>query len=185
MRIIAGKYKGKKLIAPEGLDVRPTSDRARESVFNILMNKLDRPISDYKIIDLFAGTGAFAFEALSRGVSKACLVESSSKSILYIKKNLENLNDAKNKVQILNQDATKLPKNIGEKYNLVFMDAPYNKSLSEPALVSLIKNSWLDSGAIIIIEIDKNENFEIPKELSLIDERIYGKAKFIFLKNLE
>jgi 16S rRNA (guanine966-N2)-methyltransferase len=184
MRIIAGKYKGKKLFAPEGVEVRPTSDRARESVFNILLNKLDNPISDYKIIDLFAGTGAFALEALSRGVSKACMVELSKKSIFCINKNIENLGDVKDKVKIINQDASKLSYNNGEKYNLVFIDAPYNKSLSEPALTSLLKNNWLDSNSIIIVEISKSEGFNIPDGVSVIDERIYGKAKFIFLKNL-
>jgi len=184
MRIIAGKYKSRKLVAPVGLDVRPTSDRARESVFNILLNKLDGPICDYKIIDLFAGTGAFALEALSRGVSQACVVELSKQSISFINKNIDNLGDVKNKVRIINQDATKLSNNTGDKYNLVFMDAPYRESLSEPALNSLLKNNWLESDALIIIEIEKWEDFTAPEGLSVIDERIYGKAKFIFLKNL-
>jgi len=177
MRIIGGKYRGKKLFSPQENGVRPTSDRARESVFNILNSMLPMEWSEYRLADLFAGTGAFALEALSRGVSTITMVDINTS---IIKKNAALFPIEKEKIKIITADAAKLGQNL-QKYNLLFMDAPYNKGLSELALLSLSQNDWLEDGAICIVETEKKEKLPLPAGFELTDERIYGLAKISFL----
>jgi 16S rRNA (guanine966-N2)-methyltransferase len=176
MRIVAGNYRGKKLYSPSGEDVRPTSDMARESVFNILRSRLS-DFSGIKLLDVFAGTGAFGFEAISRGVSEVCFID---KDIATLKKNAALFDKEKNKINILKADALKLPK-ASAKYNMVFMDAPYNKGFSEKALAQLVLGGWLADNALIIVETVKNESLSLDDSFKVIDERAYGLAKFTFL----
>ena len=173
MRIIAGQYRGKKLFTPSSDSVRPTSDRARESVFNIIRAHLNEEV---KLLDVFAGTGAFGLEALSRGVKKVVLVDL---DVTLAKKNAALFSKEAGKVDVIKADATKLP-SAREKFDIVFMDAPYKKGLSEKAIESLIQNGWLKENALLIVEMEKKENIETT--LEVIDERIYGVAKFLFLR---
>ncbi len=177
MRIIGGKYRGKKLFSPQNSGIRPTSDRARESVFNILNSILPMEWNEYRVADLFAGTGALALEALSRGVSAITMVDIDTSTI---KKNVALFPAEKEKIKMITADAAKLGRSI-QKYNLLFMDAPYNKGLSELALVSLTQNGWLEDGAICIVETEKKEKLTLPTGFDLTDERIYGLAKISFL----
>jgi 16S rRNA (guanine966-N2)-methyltransferase len=192
MRIISGKYKGKIINSPQDYDIRPTSDRTRSALFNILCHgKLksagisDKPnFSELTVIDVFAGTGALGLEALSRGAKKVVFIEKSRKSINLLRKNINSLK-AKNDCSIINKDATNLDKsNI--KANVIFADPPYQKELVEPTIKSLIKNNWIADNAIVIIETEANEIFSLPEEFELLDSRKYGKAKiniFKFEKN--
>lgn len=177
MRIIGGQYRGKKLFSPDSDKVRPTSDRAREALFNILNTRLNEPWAECALLDVFSGTGAFGLEALSRGAKKVCLIDSDTKSLL---KNVALFTKEKDKIKILHTDATKLP-SATEQYDILFMDAPYNKGLSEIALQQVAQKNWLKKGAICLVEVEKTEQISIPSCYKFENERIYGLAKVIFL----
>lgn len=177
MRIIGGSYRGKKLFSPQSDAVRPTSDRAREALFNILNFKLSLPWSSYSILDVFAGTGAFGLEALSRGCSSIGLVDINTQSL---EKNVALFAKEQDKIKIYRQNAQAMPKAL-KQYNLLFMDAPYNKNLSAPALESLAKQGWLAPQTLCLVEIEKSETLDIPPQYQFLEERIYGLAKIIFL----
>lgn len=176
MRIIAGIYRGKKLFTPESNDVRPTSDRARESVFNIINSKISGSWGDYNLLDLYSGSGAMGLEALSRGIKDICLIDKNTK---LLTRNAALFAKEQAKIKILTTDATKLP-NANKKYNLVFMDAPYKKGLTEKTLQELLQKNWLQTDALCVIEVEKNETFSLPDIFEIIDERTYGLAKFVF-----
>lgn len=175
MRIIAGKYRGKKLFSPSGDGVRPTSDRTREALFNILNSKLGNNWENLKVLDIFAGTGALGLEALSRGAAELCLIDTNTQTLTKNAKLFAN-----EKMEIIKADATALP-NAKAKFNLFFMDAPYKKGLSELALAELVKKNWLESDAVGVIEVEKKEKIELPQEFEIIDERTYGIAKLYFV----
>ncbi len=177
MRIIAGSYRGKKLFSPQSDKVRPTSDRAREALFNILNSKLSLPWNEYCLLDVFAGTGAFGLEALSRGCAAIGLVDIDTKSL---EKNVALFAKEQDKIKIYHQNALSLPQ-APRQYNLLFMDAPYNKNLSAPALVSLAKQNWLVPQTLCLVEVEKSETLDIPPQYQFLEERIYGLAKVIFL----
>jgi len=176
MRIISGALRSKKLFTPkDDTKIRPTSDRAREAVFNIITAKLNTPFSDLSVLDIFSGTGALGLEAASRG----------AKSITFVDIDLElTQKNAKlcgfNNLSFIKKDATKLsPAQMP--YDLVFLDAPYNQGLTTPTLNALIKGNYLKPKTLIIAETAKAEALDIPSLLKLIDERIYGAARFSFL----
>ncbi len=177
MRIVAGQYRGKKLFTPEGKEVRPTSERAREAVFNILNSHLGSDYSAVHLADIFAGTGAFGLEALSRGAASVTLVD---KDIWLLSKNVKIFAKEQSKIRIIKADALNLPR-TGHKFNMVFMDAPYAKGLTEEVLKQLIKKEWLAENSLCIVEIRKDEHIDIPSEYEVLDERVYGLAKILFL----
>ncbi len=178
MRIIAGNYRGKKLLSPTRAEVRPTADRARESVFNILNSKLDAPWEQQHLLDIFAGSGAFALEALSRGAASVCLVDI---DISDAKKNAALFPKEAAKISLLKASATALPP-APKKFSLLFSDAPYKRGLSEPALISLHKQGWLSPHALCVVEIEKNEELNVLEPFELIDRRVYGLAQFLFFR---
>lgn len=177
MRIIGGLYRGKTLLSPKTQQVRPTSDKARESVFNILYSKLTKSWDQINLADIFAGSGAFGLEAVSRGAKSVMLVDLDTSTAT---KNANLFPNEKNKITILKADATALP-HPRQNFDIIFMDAPYHKSLSKQALSSILKNDWLAPHGICIIETAADEKLEIPQSMKLIDERRYGIAKFWFL----
>jgi 16S rRNA (guanine966-N2)-methyltransferase len=180
MRIIAGNLKGKKLAALSGISIRPTADRVREAIFNICASH----IRDAVVLDLFAGTGAFAIEALSRGAGSAVLIDSSGESISVITKNIAacRLSD---RAIILQWDIIKnlnRLKKFGMEFDIVFMDPPYNKDTIRPALQNLAACGALKNEALVIIEHGKSE--AIPEDVAgfeLIDQRKYGKTLVSFI----
>lgn len=176
MRIIAGQYRGKKLCSPSTEGVRPTADRARESIFNILGSKINNAWDNLSLLELFAGTGAFSLEAISRGIKEACLIDINTENA---KKNLLLFPKEQEKIRLIKSDALHLPQ-AQKKYNLLFMDAPYAKGLSEPALHEAANKNWLSPECLCLIELEKNEAFTLPSKFILIDERTYGIARFIF-----
>lgn len=178
MRIISGIYRGKKLISPASANVRPTSDRAREAVFNILYSKLDKPLCEIRLADIFTGSGAFALEAVSRGVKEAFLVDLDTRPAAG---NVALFPKEKGRIRLVRADAQNLPL-AAASCDLVFMDAPYNKGLSEKALTELYNKKWLAEDALLVVEIERNEELNIPEPFEQIDERIYGLAKIIFLR---
>ena len=173
MRIIGGKYRGKKLFSPQSENVRPTSDKAREALFNILRNKLGTNFGEYKLLDVFSGSGAFGLEALSQGFAKVALVDIDVKDL---QKNVNLFEYEKAKIEVIKADVTK-PLQLSEKFDVLFMDAPYNKGLSEKALLNVKTN--LNNGALCLVELEKNEVCEFPENYHIIDERRYGIAKVV------
>ena len=173
MRIIGGKYRGKKLISPTIGEVRPTSDKARESLFNILRSRLGSDFYHLKLIDVFAGTGAFGLEAVSQGFAKVVLVDKNTENL---QKNVKLFADEQQKITIVKADTQKVFM-LPDKYNVLFMDAPYHQGLTETALENC--KPYLENGALCLIEVAKDENIRLPENYVLLDERHYGIAKVL------
>jgi len=174
MRIIAGTKRGKQLFTPKDEHIRPTADRAREAVYSILTAKLEKPLNEYDFMDIFSGTGAFGLEAASRGAKSVTFVDIDLK---LTQKNAELCGFSN--LSFIKSDARKLPR-AKAPVDIIFADAPYNLGLSEPTLVNLIEKGYISAQTLVIIETAKDEHLEAPKELDLIDERVYGAAKFSF-----
>lgn len=177
MRIVAGQYRGKKLWTPEGKNVRPTSERAREAIFNILNSHLGNDYTSICLADIFTGTGAFGLEAISRGAKFVTLVD---KDVSLAQKNAKMFSKEQDKIKIIKADALKLP-HSDTKFNLIYMDAPYAQGLTEEVLKQLSIKNWLSEDFLCIVEIRQDEQLNIPSEYQLVDERVYGLAKIIFL----
>lgn len=177
MRIIAGNYRGKKLYTPVNYIIRPTSDKARESIFNILASKYNKNFLDLKLLDLYAGTGAFGLEAISRGFGQVTLLDIDTANA---ERNAKLFSKEQSKIKIIKTDALNLKQSF-DKYNVVFMDAPYKKGFSSQTLQQLAAKNWLEKNALIIAEVERNEKLEVPEEFELIEERFYGIARFVFL----
>lgn len=180
MRIVGGKYRGKKLKTPQDEKTRPTSDKARESLFNILsaaLLKKGKNWAKISFLDVFAGTGAVGLEALSRGAAKVQLIENHPQALQVIKENIKGLDD----IFILSVDAT-LPPFTAQPVDMVFMDAPYREELWEKALVALQNKGWIDKKTWIIIEIESTEEGLLPAGFTLTDDRTYGRNRLLFCK---
>jgi 16S rRNA (guanine966-N2)-methyltransferase len=184
MRIVGGKYRGRAIAAPLGRDTRPTGDRAREAVFNILAHAPWSPgLEGRRVLDLFAGSGALGFEALSRGAAFALFVETDAAARGALRDNIEALG-LFGATRIHRRDATDLgqkPAGLGEPFDLVFLDPPYGKGLGEAALAKLRGGGWITPGALIVFECGTDEAPLTPG-FEVLDERGYGAAKVLFLK---
>lgn len=185
MRIVAGKHRGRSLAAPKGRDTRPTAARAREALFNILAHADlgadgGSPLDGAVALDAFSGTGAFAFEALSRGAASATLLDTDRAALTAAKANAQALKEAGN-VAILARDATK-PGRADRAHDLVFLDPPYGKGLAATALAALASDGWIAPGALVIAEIGAKESLTAPDGFALLDERAYGAAKFVMMR---
>jgi 16S rRNA (guanine966-N2)-methyltransferase len=185
MRIVSGQYKGKPIAAPEGRATRPTSDRAREAVFNILEHAPWAPsLQGARVLDLFAGSGALGLEALSRGAAFCLFVETDEAARGAIRDNVEALH-LFGCTRIHRRDATDLgprPASAGPAFDLVFLDPPYAKGLGEKALEVLGAEAWLNPGAVLVFERGEGEPDIQPQGYEPIDERRYGAARVLFLK---
>jgi len=184
MRIVAGRFRGKPLVAPPGQTTRPTGDRARQAVFNILEHAAwAPPLEGARVLDLFAGSGALGFEALSRGAAFALFVETDETARGAIRDNMEELG-LFGAARVHRRDATDLgprPASAGAAFDLVFLDPPYAKGLGEKALQELHAHGWLAPGAAVVFERGEGEPDIQPEGYDLIDERRYGAAKVLFL----
>ena len=186
MRIVSGAFRGKALVTPGGAATRPTSDRARQAIFNILEHAHWSPgVRDRRVIDLFAGSGALGFEALSRGAAFCLFVETDTAARGAIRDNVENLGGLFGKTRIHRRDATDLgvkPGADGPAFDLVFLDPPYAKGLGEAALATLAAGRWLAPEAIIVLERGVGElAFEVVG-FTALDARDYGVARVHFLR---
>jgi 16S rRNA (guanine966-N2)-methyltransferase len=183
MRIVAGKHRGRRLGAPAGSVVRPTSERAREALFNILAHGRFAPAPVYRearVLDLFAGTGALGLEALSRGARFATFVENDRTARTTLTQNIKALGEEA-RTRVLAVDGTQLPRADGP-YDLVFLDPPYRSALAERALGSLRDGSWLAPEALLTLEIGARERFAAPAEFEILEERRYGAGRLVFLR---
>ena len=183
MRIVAGRHRGRTLIAPDGLAVRPTADRTREAIFNVLtQGKLaggSNPLIGARVLDAFAGTGALGLEALSRGAAQLTFMESQAAALATLRANLEALEESE-RAEVLAVDVLRPPP-AAAPCSIVLMDPPYNQGLAAPALTALAEAGWIAPGAIVAVELMKAEAFEAPAGFELCDLRSYGKAKVAFL----
>lgn len=172
MRIVGGRFRGRSLVAPNSQNIRPTTDRTRESLFNILSNKFE--FSGKRVIDLFAGTGALGLEAISRGCNFALFVEQSAEGRALLRQNIETLGLQGNS-RIFKRDATKLG-DAGpiQPFDIVFLDPPYSKGLGEKAIAELLRGNWLCDNAIVILEEDRRAMPEIIDGLVKLDLRQFG-----------
>lgn len=182
MRIVSGRFRGASLATPKGQDIRPTSDRVREAVFNILVHGLEAEIEGARVLDLFAGTGALGLEAMSRGAAFALFVEEAAEARGLIRRNVEALG-LTGVTKIFRRDATGLgPAGGIAPFSLVFADPPYGKSLGERALASASAGGWLAPGALAILEESAGAEFAAPSGFTLLDRRAYGDTAVYFLR---
>ena len=181
MRIVGGKFRGRVLAGPSSTATRPTSDRVRESIFNILAHGIaDFEIEGARVLDLFAGTGALGLEALSRGAKFCQFVDEGTEARGVIRRNADALG-AIGLCKIWRRDATKLgPCAPQSPFDLVFCDPPYNKGMGEKALTSLVEGGWLSPGAIVVLEEAENVNVGDTAGLALLDSRAYGDTQVRF-----
>jgi len=185
MRITGGILRGRSLVAPRDMAVRPTSDRTRQAVFNMLRHKdfgVGFRLDSAKVLDLFAGTGALGIEALSHGAGWCLLVDVSADSRALQRENIEALG-LTGVTRIWRRDATDLGllgPSAGGPFNLVFLDPPYRNELVAKALKSLLEGGWLAERALVVAETDSNENLNAPGFI-LLDNRDYGDTRMRFL----
>ncbi len=186
MRIVAGRLKGRPLAEPPSDAIRPTSDRVREAVFNILEHGIDgASITDARVFDLFAGTGALGLEALSRGAKSCLFVDRDPAARAVIRTNIERLGLG-GVTRILNADATDLGISRNRNtFSLVFLDPPYGQSLGEAALRSALDNGWLEPGAIIVAEEATPTPIAFPDGIVELDRRTYGGTEVGFAKVMD
>jgi 16S rRNA (guanine966-N2)-methyltransferase len=184
MRIVGGSHRGRRLIAPSGDVVRPTSDRAREALFNILSHgdfaASGQPFADKPVLDAFAGTGAFGLEALSRGASAAVFIESEREALAALRRNVGALGEA-DRAHIVAGDATRPPR-AALACAVAFLDPPYKSGLASPALTALAAAGWLTPDALVVIELAAREDLSAPAGFTVSDARVYGAARLVFLR---
>ena len=181
MRIVAGRLRGRTIESPSDEAIRPTSDRLRETVFNILAHAYGDPVTDAAVIDLFAGTGAMGLEALSRGARKALFVEEAAKARALIRANVDALGVG-GETRIFRRDARRLgDAPPGETFSLAFLDPPYGLHLGEQALMALRDGHWLTPDALIVLEESIDAEVEAPDSYRLLETRAYGSTKILIL----
>jgi len=183
MRIIGGKYRGRTLKSPSSNAIRPTSDRLRESIFNILVHTYGDPITDARVLDLFAGTGALGLEAMSRGAKYALFVDDAADARILLRENIEMLS-LTGSTRFLQRNAEKLgAMGALEPFGLVFCDPPYGKRLAEKSLASARGGNWLTPGALLVIEESLRAGFKVPEGLEELERRVYDDTEIIFARS--
>jgi len=183
MRLIAGRFKGRVLAAPEGMTTRPTADRVRESLFNILAHG-EPALAGARVADVFAGSGALGLEALSRGAKAAVFFESDPKPLAIIAANIKKLG-VEDAATLLRADALKPPK-ASSPCQFLLLDPPYQSGLAGPALTALKAAGWIADDARIVVEVATAEPFASPlPDYAIADERKYGAARLVFLGRAE
>jgi 16S rRNA (guanine966-N2)-methyltransferase len=182
MRIVGGRLRGRSLKAPASPAIRPTADRLRESLFNILIHAYGDPVSGARVLDLFAGTGALGLEAISRGAAFALFVDDGAEARALIRANVEALGLG-GVTRIFRRDAAKLgPAHPVEPFSLAFLDPPYGKGLAEPALVSARDGGWLVADALVVVEQAADAGLAAPHGFTELERRRYDDIELIFLR---
>jgi 16S rRNA (guanine966-N2)-methyltransferase len=183
MRVVGGKYRSRPLAGPKSQAVRPTSDRLREALFNILAHSYGDPITGARVLDLFAGTGALGIEAISRGAAYALFVDEGVEARALLRDNVEALGLG-GVTRIFRRDATQLgPAHPIEAFSLVFLDPPYGRGLAEKALTSARDGGWLKPEAMIVVEEAAEAAFKAPDGFTELERRQYDDTEFVFLRH--
>lgn len=185
MRVIGGNWRGRRLDAPEGKAVRPTGDRAREAVFNILEHGRHTggggsPIRGARVLDAFAGSGALGIEALSRGAAHATFLDDSPAALAAVERNLAALGGT-GAATVRRADCLAPPR-AQEPCGIVFLDPPYDEGLAAPALAALATAGWIADGALCVVELSREGAFAPPDGFAAVDDRRYGQARVVILR---
>ena len=186
MRITGGAWRGRMLAGPRGQGdaaaLRPTSDRLRETIFNILAHGLGDPVTGARVIDLFAGTGALGLEALSRGARFALLIDDGAEARALLRANVEALGCG-GATRVFRRDATRLgAAPAGDGFSLAFLDPPYGKGLAGAALAGLRDGGWLAPGALCVVEESAAAEVVVPEGFDVADERGQGDTRLLILR---
>ena len=182
MRIVGGRLKGRALAAPSSRAIRPTSERLRESIFDILEHRYPGHLEGQRVVDLFAGSGALAIEALSRGARFALFVDNGAEARALLRANVEAMGLG-GVTRIWRADATKLGSApAGGPFGLAFLDPPYDQRLAGPALAALLAGGWLEPDALCVVEEAAKAEIEAPAGLTLVDQRVYGDTRIAILE---
>jgi len=182
MRVVGGRLRGRNLAAPSSQAIRPTADRLRESLFNILMHAYNNPVEGARVLDLFAGTGALGIEAISRGAAFALFVDNGAEARALLRNNVEAL-ALGGVTKVFRRDATNLgPAHPVEPFSVAFVDPPYGKGFAEQALASLRDGGWLVPGALLVVEEAKAAGFAAPEGFEELERRAYDDTEFAFLR---
>ncbi|WP_289032485.1 16S rRNA (guanine(966)-N(2))-methyltransferase RsmD [uncultured Roseibium sp.] len=182
MRIVAGRFKGAAIVAPKTQATRPTSDRLRETIFNILAHGLETEVDGARVLDLFAGSGALGLEALSRGARHCTFIEEGAEARGVIRRNMEALG-LNGVAKIFRRDATRLGDagNI-EPFDLLFADPPYGKGMADKALLTAGTGGWVKSGSVCVVEERTGVDVSLPQGFEELDRRVVGDSQVLFLK---
>ncbi len=184
MRVIGGRLRGRTLAGPKSPAIRPTADRLRESLFNILIHSYSDPITEARVLDLFAGTGALGIEALSRGAAFALFVDEGAEARALLRENTAALGLG-GVSRIFRRDATKLgPAHPVEPFSLAFLDPPYGHGLAEKSLASARAGDWFVPGALIVVEETKKAQFAAPAGFAELERRDYDDTEFFIMRCL-
>ena len=182
MRIVGGRLRGRALAAPKSQAIRPTADRLRESLFNILQHAYGDPVTGARVLDLFAGTGALGLEALSRGAAFALFVDEGAQARALLRENVAALGLG-GVTRIFRRDATRLgAAHPVEPFSLVFLDPPYRAGLAEKALAAARDGGWLKPGALIVVEEAADAAFKAPEGFAESERRTYDDTQLVFLR---
>jgi 16S rRNA (guanine966-N2)-methyltransferase len=182
MRVVGGRLKGRNIASPSTQAIRPTADRLREALFNILIHAYDNPIVDARVLDLFAGTGALGIEAVSRGAGFTLFVDNGAEARALLRNNVEALGLG-GVTKVYRRDAADLgPAHPVEPFSLVFLDPPYRMKLAEKALESLRDGGWLTPRALLVVEEAKSAAFAPPEGFEELERRAYDDTEFTFLR---
>jgi 16S rRNA (guanine966-N2)-methyltransferase len=182
MRVVGGRLRGRTLAGPKSQSIRPTADRLRESLYNILLHAYGDPITDARVLDLFAGTGALGIEAVSRGAAFALFVDDAADARALLRENVAALGLG-GVSKIFRRDATKLgPAAPVEPFSLAFLDPPYGGGLAEKALASARAGGWLTSDALVVVEEATKSGFVAPEGFTELERRGYDDTEFVFLR---
>jgi 16S rRNA (guanine966-N2)-methyltransferase len=183
MRVVGGRLRSRPIVGPKGDGLRPTADRLREALFNILIHGYGDPVTDARVLDLFAGTGAIGIEAISRGAAYALFVDDGVEARALLRDNTESLGLG-GTTRIFRRDATKLgPAHPLEPFSLVFLDPPYGKGLAERALASARDGGWLLPDALVVVEEAAKAGFTAPEGFTELNRRQYDDTEFVFLRH--
>ena len=182
MRIVGGRFRGRPLAGPSTDAVRPTSDRLRETLFNVLAHSYDDPVAGARVIDLFAGTGAMGLEAISRGAKFALFVDIGADARALIRQNVEQLGLG-GATRLFRRDATRLgPAGPSGVFDLLFCDPPYGRELAGPALAAAAEGGWLAPGALAVVEERAGAGPALPPGFEELERRVWGETEVTFAR---
>ena len=182
MRVVGGRLRSRAIAGPKSDAVRPTSDRLREALFNILTHAYGDPVTGARVLDLFAGTGALGIEAVSRGAAYALFIDEGVEARALLRQNTETLGLG-GVTRIFRRDATRLgPAHPLEPFDLVFADPPYGQGLAEKALASARAGGWLKPQALVVVEEAADAGFTAPQGFEELERRKYDDTEFVFLR---
>jgi 16S rRNA (guanine966-N2)-methyltransferase len=183
VRVVGGKLRSRPIAGPKGAGLRPTADRLREALFNILTHSFGDPVTGARVLDLFAGTGALGIEAISRGAAYVLFVDDGVEARALLRGNVETLGLG-GVARIFRRDATKLgPAHPLQPFSLVFLDPPYGKGLAEKTIISARAGGWLKPNALIVVEEATHAGFRAPEGFEELERRQYDDTEFIFLRH--